>query len=42
MLNDHYEFLRMLFDLINTPLMFQRLIDVVLGELRNNIAFLYI
>lgn len=38
----HYEFLRMLFGLSNSPAVFQRLINKALGELKDSIAFPYI
>lgn len=38
----HYEFLRMPFGLANAPAVFQRLINNVLGPLKNKIAFPYI
>ena len=38
----HYEFLRMPFGLTNAPAVFQRLINLVLGPLKNSIAFPYI
>lgn len=37
----HYEFLRMPFGLANSPAVFQRLINNVLGDLRNQIALPY-
>lgn len=40
--DSHYEFLRMPFGLCNAPAVFQRLINKVLGPLRNKIAFPYI
>lgn len=39
---DHYEFLRMSFGLTNAPAVFQRLMDKVLGPLKNSIAFPYL
>lgn len=38
----HYEFLRMLFGLVNSPAVFQRLINTMLGLLKNSVAFPYI
>lgn len=38
----HYEFLRMPFGLTNGPAVFQQLINTVLGNLKNTIAFPYI
>lgn len=38
----HYEFLRMLFGLTNAPAVFQRLMDTVLKDLKNTIAFPYL
>lgn len=38
----HYEFLRMPFGLTNAPAVFQRLMDGVLGKLKNSIAFPYL
>lgn len=38
----HYEFLRMPFGLTNAPAVFQRLMDQVLGDLRNSMAFPYL
>lgn len=40
--DSHYEFLRMPFGLTNAPAVFQQLINTVLGELRNSVAFPYI
>ena len=38
----HYEFLRMPFGLTNAPAVFQRLMDLVLGPLKNTIAYPYL
>jgi hypothetical protein len=38
----HYEFLRMPFGLTNAPSVFQRLMNNVLGQLKNTVAFPYI
>ncbi|CAK9796589.1 Transposon Ty3-I Gag-Pol polyprotein [Anthophora quadrimaculata] len=38
----HYEFLRMPFGLTNAPVVFTKLMDIVLGPLKNRIAFPYI
>jgi len=38
----HYEFLCMPFGLTNAPVAFQRLMDQVLGNLKNSIAFPYL
>lgn len=38
----HYEFLRMPFGLTNAPAVFQRLMNGVLGNLKNSIAFPYL
>lgn len=38
----HFEFLRMPFGLANSPAVFQRLVNNVLGDLRNEIAYPYI
>lgn len=38
----HYEFLRMPFGLTNAPVVFQRLMDKVLGPLKDSIAFPYL
>ncbi|XP_017795844.1 PREDICTED: RNA-directed DNA polymerase homolog [Habropoda laboriosa] len=38
----HYDFLRMPFGLTNAPTAFQRLMDKVLGSLKDNIAFPYL
>lgn len=38
----HYEFLRMPFGLTNAPAVFQRLMDQVLGNLKNSVAFPYL
>lgn len=38
----HFEFLRMPFGLANSPAVFQRLVNNVLGDLRNKIAFPYV
>lgn len=38
----HFEFLRIPFGIANSPAVFQRLVNNLLGELRNTIAFPYI
>nr|XP_012145059.1 PREDICTED: LOW QUALITY PROTEIN: uncharacterized protein LOC105663013 [Megachile rotundata] len=38
----HYEYLRMPFGLTNAPAVFQRTINTALGNLRNNIALVYV
>lgn len=38
----HYEFLRMPFGLTNVPVVFQKLMDKVMGNFKNSIAFPYL